>query len=377
MAQVSEPINLTQTTPPMPQWIGAALNKTLAELGAAGALDSVLRTHRFSGFQADRAAGAKWLQRRFGRPLDPEQITVTNGTQNAILILLSQLVKRGGLLVTEALTYHGLHAHAKLLGFDIQGLAMDDDGLIPEAFEAACRKRRPDALFLMPVLQNPTTAIIPLARRHAIIAVARQYGVQIIEDDVYGLLPAEAPPPIAALAPDIAWHAAGLAKSVATGLRISYLVSPDALAARRLIEPLKTTSTWFVAPLSAAVATRWIEDGTAERLLKDIRVEARERQLIAKRWLAGYDYLTKPESIHLWLTLPPHLTRDAFQQRAREAGVALYGSDAFAAEPHLETEAVRLTLGKPTDRAEVEAGFEIVANILAEGSRAQPVRKIA
>jgi hypothetical protein len=55
----------------------------------------------------------------------------------------------------------------------------------------------------------------------------------------------------------------------------------------------------------------------------------------------------------------------------------LYGSDAFAAEPHLETEAVRLTIGKPTDRAEVEAGFEIVASILAVGGRARAFRKIA
>lgn len=370
-------IDLTRTTPPMPAWVGKALEKTLSEIGQSSDSTALLRNHHFAGFLSDREAGSKWLQPRFDQTIDPARITVTNGTQNALVILLAQLVGRDGLLFTEELTYHGLHAHARLLGFTIQGLAMDDDGLRPDAFEDACRKHRPNALFLMPVLQNPTTAIMPESRRWEIIAIARHYGLPIIEDDVYGMLPTNAPPPISALAPDVGWYAAGLAKTVATGLRVSYLVSPSESAAQKLIEPYKLMSTWFVAPLSAAVAAQWIADGTARRLLRDIRTEAAERQSIAKRVLVEADVLTKPESIHLWLRLPNQWPRQEFLAALKRSRVSAYGSEAFAADSRRTPNAVRITIGKPTHRAEVETGLEVIARTLAERAKEKPVRELA
>nr|QQZ51967.1 PLP-dependent aminotransferase family protein [Phenylobacterium glaciei] len=133
----------------------------------------------------------------------------------------------GDVICAEALTYPGLKALAAQLRVTIVGLAMDAEGILPGAFEAACREHTVKALCCTPTLQNPTTATMSLARREALVAIARAHGVPIVEDDAYGLLPENAPPSVAALAPELTFHIAGLAKHVSPALRIAYLVAPD------------------------------------------------------------------------------------------------------------------------------------------------------
>src|SRR6266704_690025 len=96
-------------------------------------------------------------------------------------------MRAGDTLATECLTYPGMRALANLLDLRLVGLAMDADGLLPDAFESASRGGAIKAVYTMPTLHNPTTAIMPEERRRAIAQIARQYGVAIVEDDVYGL----------------------------------------------------------------------------------------------------------------------------------------------------------------------------------------------
>ena len=80
------------------------------------------------------------------------------------------------------------------MGLKAEGLPIDEQGLLPEALDAACRSGSPKALYCLPVLQNPTNVTMPAARREAIARVALAHDLPVIEDDVYGLLPEEAPP---------------------------------------------------------------------------------------------------------------------------------------------------------------------------------------
>src|SRR6202000_129867 len=101
---------------------------------------------------------------------------------------------------------------------------------IPEALEEAVRAHAPKAIYLNPTLQNPTTITIPERRRTAIASIARRHGVMIVEDDAYAFIPTHGPPPLAAIAPDVCWHIAGLAKCIGAGLRLAYVIAPDARA---------------------------------------------------------------------------------------------------------------------------------------------------
>ncbi|WP_084029619.1 PLP-dependent aminotransferase family protein [Bradyrhizobium sp. LMTR 3] len=352
--QQREPISLIRTTPPTPDWMGAKLSKTLVELAERNELDRLLRYHRFGGTEADRQAGATWLAKRFAVAPSIDRILVTNGTQNALLITLVCVVGSGNLLLTENLSYYDLRRISGFLNINVKGIAMDNDGALPDAFEHACKTLNPKALFLMPTVHNPTTMIMSRERRLALADVARRYGVMIIEDDVYRFLPQEAPPSISALAPDVTWYAAGLAKCIAPGLKIAYLLPPSAGAVASAFDRFHATSTWHVAPLSASVAQSWISDGTAEKVLLAIRSEAAARQAIAARLFARATYLTKPEALHIWLTLPRRWTQSSFIAAAARAGVELRPGSMFSLDEENAPNAIRIVLGSPETRASLE-----------------------
>src|SRR5258707_1026565 len=165
--------------------------------------------------------------------LAPERVLVCPGVQCALLALMSVLVRPGEVMCTEALTYPGVKAIASHLGIGLVGLPLDDDGIDPEAFAAACATHAPKALYLNPTLLNPTTAVMSESRRIAVAEIARRHNVSIIEDDAYGLLPASAPRTLAELAPELTFYVSGLAKFVGAGLRVAYLAAPDTRQAQR------------------------------------------------------------------------------------------------------------------------------------------------
>ena len=138
--------------------------------------------------------------------------------------------------------------------------------LLPDSFEAACKAHRPKALYCTPTFHNPTTATIPLARRRAWSKSPADHGVAIIEDDAYGALPRAPVAPLAALAPDCVYHIAGLSKCLSPALRIAYLVLPDARIRARAADAIRAFA-GMASPLSAAIVTRWMEEGTAAAIL--------------------------------------------------------------------------------------------------------------
>jgi DNA-binding transcriptional MocR family regulator len=201
------------------------------------------------------------------------------------------------------------------------------------------------------------------ARREAIVAVARRHGVPILEDDIYAALLAEALPPLAALAPELTYYVSGLAKTLAPALRIAYLATPDARSAARVTGGIRATAT-MTSPLTAALATTWIEDGTAEAVLRAIRTETRARQTLAASILPPEMVRTHADAFHAWLSLAEPWTREEFASRMRSTGIATVTSDAFAvARP---PEAVRLALGASVSRAALDEGLRIIADLLQQ-----------
>ena len=225
----------------------------------------------------------------------------------------------------------------------------------------------PKAIYLNPLLQNPTTATLPRTRREAIIAVARRYAVAIIEDDAYARICPTPPPSFAELAPEITYYVAGLAKCLGAGLRLAFLVAPSARSALPLGGALRA-ATVMASPIATALATRWITDGTAEAVVQFVRAESAARQRIATAILPAGTYTADPHAFHLWITLPEGWTRSAFASQGRSAGLGVIASDPFcvAGTP---PEAVRLCLGGPSTRQQITHGLEVLAHVL-EGSPA-------
>jgi len=358
----------------------------VSDLVAADEGRELLRTgYVTAGLEEHRAAGAKWIART-GLEVDPERVLITGGAQHALSIALSAICEPGDLLLCEELTYPGIKAIASLLRLRTAGVALDARGIVPESFEEACRKGNARALYTMPTLQNPTGTVAPLERRRELIEIARRYHVVLIEDDTTSFLCADAPPTLAELAPDLSVFVTSLSKSLAAGLRIGYLVTPrgSALSAQRMLAAASAL-TWMTPPLTAAIAARWIEDGTAERVVEAKRSEAAERRALfdailgdsilggptrgdsirANDAASAPATVSHPSASAVWLPLPAPWRAHDFVAEAERRGVSPTGPDHFVVGRGAAPHAVRLTLGTPATREECEAGLRVVAELLA------------
>jgi DNA-binding transcriptional MocR family regulator len=156
----------------------------------------------------------------------------------------------------------------------------------------------------------------------------------------------------------------GLAKCLGAGLRIAYVLVPDARSGWLFASSVRT-ATVMASPVMVALATRWITDGTADALLAAVRQESIERQRLAAAILPGGCFRADPVGFHLWVSLPETWTRSSFVGHMRSTGIGVVASDAFAIDS-APPEAVRVCLGGPADRKAVRGALEFMAHALAE-----------
>jgi len=317
------------------------------------------------GHQRHRQAMAAWLK-HLGMPADAEQIVLTAGAQHGLTTALASVLAPGDTLLMEELTYSGARMIAQQMQLKTRGVAMDAEGLRPDALEKACRSSRARALYCMPRMQNPTSAVMSERRRRQIAAIAEKYRLIVVEDDTYGFLSPERTP-LAPLIPHRTLYVTSLSKSLFPGLRLGSVVAPPPFL-ERVADAVWTTMI-STSPIGADLLSGWIEDGTAARIADWKRHEGAARQTMARRLLAGECYQTHPMSHHLWLSLPARWTSDGFVAQARARGVIVNASSEFAVGEH-RPRAVRLCLGTPRTRAGLELALTRVAECLSDRSPA-------
>ena len=357
------PVDLTMNLPPEPDDPDLIERMQSGVEYVARDIVSILRYQGFGGTQADKDAASSWLGRRALEPAQ-ERIFVTPGAHPALHGIMTILAKSDEAILCEQITYPGIRSITAQLGLNLVGLPMDVDGIEPQALTDACKTLRPKAIYLNPTLQNPTTLTIPDYRRKEIVAIARHFHVPIVEDDAYGFIPPHGHAPFAAIAPDLTWHVAGLAKCIGAGLRVAYVVVPDTRSTWPFASTLRA-STVMASPLTVALVTRWTDDGTAAMLLRFIRSETAERQKLAAEILPKNSYHGDLLSFSIWVPLPAMWTRSAFVEHMRSTGIGVVASDAFVASG-IVPEAVRICLGGPTSRSQVKSALEYIAHALTE-----------
>ena len=340
---------------------GAAMAAALERLAAEPDLAGLLDYQAPAGHPEDRVAGAAFLT-ACGLTTTPEPVVATAGGQHAMACVIGALTQPGDTLAVEALTYPGLRALASLLRIRLAPLAIDEQGLIPEALDAACRAARVRALYTMPTLHNPTTATMPVARREALAEVAQRHDVALIEDDVYGFLLDAPLPALASFAPEHGFYITSTSKSLMPALRVGYVHAPLAQVER--IAAAVRATIYSAPPLMARIVARWIADGTAERLAEEKRAETRRRNRMARRILAGTELACDPAAAHLWLTIPEPWRADDFVAAARRRGVGIIPAAAFAVVRQ-PPNAVRICLGAQTTAERVERALARLAELLA------------
>jgi DNA-binding transcriptional MocR family regulator len=310
-------------------------------------------------------AGAVWI-RESGLEVDPDAVIITAGVQHALMMILTSFAKAGDVVFADELTCPALFEVAELLHLRVQGIETDDVGMKPDALRSACRHRNGRALYCMPTVHNPTSAILTADRRRGLAEVAREYDLLVLEDEVHRHLAPDAGPPISEILPERGFFITGLSKAVAPGLRVAYVAAPP--FAREQLNDALVASMGFIPPLSLELATMWVEDGSARHTADHKRAEAEARQTIAREILGGYSYRSYPTAYNILLDLPEGWKAGEFANEARRRCVAIAPASSFAVPGCQPPEAVRLSLCGAENRVQLREALEVIAKILADGA---------
>lgn len=367
------PINLGQNIAPAGP-AASRLAEALARLRRRPDLLEHLAYTPAAGHDAQRRAGAQWLARMGGHPrADWSRLVCCGGAQQGLALAMGAVTRAGDTVLCEASTYNGVKALAAHAGLRLHGVDLDEEGLRPDALEAAVRATGARVLSVIPTLQNPTGRIMSVSRREAIAALARRLDLTIVEDDIYGAYALDAPPSFAVLAPERTFHVSGVSKTLGPGLRAGFLLAPTQAAFERVLDAVRAL-TYAPSGFGGLVATQWIEDGVADQIVAEVREEAAGRLALAREILGGAIETPRTDRApHVWLPMS-ELEAERLAGRALRGGAEVTPPDAPIVAPGLVT-GVRVCLGAAPDRQILRQGLEIVAAALSSevGERSRAV----
>ncbi len=336
------------------------MQKVLTELSRNIPATTIFSFRPNSVLQRYQTAASVWLERG-GIRTSHESVLITNGATSAMTIALMTTTTHGGLVVAEELSHHTLNPLIRYLGMRIKGLRTDREGILLEDFANICETEMVKTLYVMPSGLNPTATVMSIDRRKKLSAIARKHDVMIVENDAWGPLDPNRPPPFAALAPERTFYFTSFSKCIMPGLRVGYLVVPDAFQSAVANRHLVTS--WVVTPLMAEIASRWIEDGSMQTLLEWQREALGKRNRLMRKILKGIPFFASPNGLHIWMPLPGSWGEDIFISQVRAQGIAVAPGSIFAVSDTSSSSGVRICLGEPS-LADLEYGAGIIATML-------------
>lgn len=339
------------------------LRAGLRRLASAGDLKAMLRYQPHSGRAHERRIIAQSLPSTLGI-IDPERLLVTSGGQHGLAIISIGFFRRGDAIATDTLTYPGFKSVAALQGLElipVEGRAgvMDLDDL-----EWQCRKKKVRAVYVMPTVHNPLGTVMDEVTRLRLIEIARKDDLLIIEDAAYAFLEPDPLPSLVSLAPERTVYVGGFSKSLATGLRLGYVIAPMTHI-DRLLEAIRAT-TWNAPALISGLITGWIEDGTLAKSEEARREDGARRQKICRTVLGGSAILAHRNAGFAWLPLDKGVRAEPIVTRLKEQGISACGAEPFATTVAVP-QAMRLAFGGIPEE-ELEGVFQAVRDVVQEFS---------
>jgi DNA-binding transcriptional MocR family regulator len=328
---------------------------------SAQALNQFMIYQKPSGIESHKAIICHWLGEH-GVKLSPERLIFSSGAQHGMQIVFDAFTRAGDTILAEKLTYPGLISLAKQKQLTIKGVEMDDEGITPEALDAACRQYQARFIYLTPTLQNPTTATMSHERREAILKVCKKHDLYVIEDDVNGLLPEDAPAPLVNLAPEQVIHIGAFSKCLAPGLRVGYVHAPKKYH-HHLCITLQNHS-WMISPLLTAITCELLNCNKLETTLNILRAEMKQRLALTLEYLSEYQLQYTQDCFHVWLTLPDYWRLSDFVVRAQQLGVIVKSAELFSPPAANVPPAVRLALSSPINQEQIKVGLAKLKTLL-------------
>ncbi len=310
-----------------------------------------------------------------GIAANADNMIITHGAQQALELFGRVFLDPGDIAMVTQPTYLGIFTAISVYEPEYHGVATDKEGIIPDVLEEdlhalAMDGLRPKFLYVVPTFHNPTGITMSLRRRRAVVDLAAEYEIPIIEDDPYYdvRFEGESIPPIASLDKE-GWviYLGSFSKVLAPGFRIGYAHGPADLIAKMSLA--KQGADLFTNGWGQRVAERYLSLGLMKRHLPKIRKLYRHKrdimlEALDETWPDRTEWTRPQGGLFLWTTVDPAIDTKALLPRAAQKGVIyVAGHGFYAGNP--EVNHMRLNFSFPSDE-NIRKGITILGEVLRE-----------
>ena len=349
--------------------------KTFPISAFQAACDKVLREDGHAALQYAASEGFAPLREQVAAmlpwPVDPAQVLITTGSQQGLDLVAKILVDEGSRVLVETPTYLGALQAFTPSEPDIVSVASDDEGVDLDDLRAKADGAR--FFYVLPNFQNPTGRTMSEARRAAFSAEAKRLGVPIVEDNPYGDLWFDQPPPLPLTArnPEGCIYLGSFSKVLAPGLRLGFMVAPKSLYPKLL--QAKQAADLHSPGFNQRMVSEVMKGGFLDRHVPTIRAlykTQRDAMLAALQhhMPEGVQWNTPAGGMFLWARLPEGMNAVELLPRAVERNVAFVPGWAFyASQPDART--LRLSF-VTASVAQINTGIAALADAIREQSLA-------
>ena len=337
---------------------------------------AVLQYGATEGVPALRGALSRYMQTQ-GCRVAADEVIVTTGSQQALDLLGKTLISPGDKVIVEGPTFLATIQCFRLYGAELITAPIDEHGVQVDQLEHLIVTQQPKLIYLIPNFGNPSGATLSLERRKRILQLAAAHRVVVIEDDPYGQLYFDTPPPPSLLSlsqevpgsRDYLCYCGSLSKTLAAGLRVGWLVAPPAVLAKAVM--CKQFSDAHTSNLSQQIAYNYLESGRMPAALAHARSIYAQRartmcQALTQAFGEALAFTAPQGGLFIWARLTgangKPTQAGAFAQRAIEQLVAFVpGAPFFAQAP--DAACLRLSFAT-ADEASIVEGVKRMAAAL-------------
>ncbi len=308
------------------------------------------------GYQPLRDTIKSWMKKHENIGKDFDNILIVSGATQVMDLTTKVLCNEGDTVICEEPSFIGSLNCFRSYGCKLKGVPVEVDGMDVNALEDAL-KTTPNAKFIytIPNFQNPSGATMSLEKRKKLYALAKQYGVMILEDNPYGDLRVhgESLPTIKSMDEDgIVIYAGSFSKILSPGLRVAYCIAPKVVTAKMTVG--KQASDVHTACLNQMIVDEWFKQYDVDTHIKHIQDIYRNKLNLMcdciDEHLGDFVEYVKPEGgLFVWCKLPDNVDMLEFVKKAVEKNVAVVPGNAFLMDDTQPSHYIRLNFSTPTD----------------------------
>ena len=351
--------------------------KTFPVSAFSAACEKVLREDGHAALQYAASEGYAALREKVAAMLpwhvDPALVLITTGSQQGLDLIAKVLIDEGSRVLVETPTYLGALQAFTPMEPEIVSVACDDDGV--DIADLAAKAADARFFYVLPNFQNPTGRTMPEARRAALSAEAARLNLPLVEDNPYGDLWFDTPPPLPLTArnPEGCIYLGSFSKVLAPGLRLGFMVAPASIFPKLL--QAKQAADLHSPGFNQRLVAEVMKDGFLERHVPTIRTlykAQRDAMLdaMSREMPEGVEWNTPAGGMFLWVRLPEGVNAIELLPKAVERNVAFVPGWAFYADQP-DTRTLRLSF-VTSSVAQINIGIAALAAAIREMSAATP-----